>query len=310
MEEVVGGKKPYMKPPLSYDDMIWLLKKRWLSCWDEDKLKHYLQHTGYYRLSAYFKSYQTKDDKFFPWTIFDEIWDLYIFDRKLRLHTLDAIEKIEVSLKANINDILSLKKWCFRYLDKTNFDILPWSFDEKMYSDLCNRIDDIKKSNRDIVKYYQSKYDTQDLPSRILFQELTIWEISNIYNIFSQAIRQEIADVYWVYERDLKNWIQTLMNIRNICAHHWRLWNRRYVFKARVNDTVLKSKFQKWENNMWYLEVVPNYYNLILIIMHLLKKINRNFDWLTDLINLLDAHGNKYNERMWLNWKWYEYLQS
>jgi abortive infection bacteriophage resistance protein len=32
---------------------------------------------------------------------------LYIFDRKLRLLTLDAIEKIETSLKANINDYMT-----------------------------------------------------------------------------------------------------------------------------------------------------------------------------------------------------------
>lgn len=304
MNKVVPTPKEYTKQPLDCDQMLELLKSGWLSCNDENKVKHYLQHTWYYRLLAYFKSFQTRDDNFIPWITFDNVRDLYVFDRKLRLLTLDAIEKIEVSLKANMNDILSLKKWCFWYLDPSNFELGTWSFNEKIYNELCKKIDDIKISNRDIVKYYQAKYETQDLPSWILFQELSIWEISNIYNIFPQWVRQEIADVYGVYERDFKNWIQSLMTIRNICAHHGRLRNRRYIFKARANDTVLKSKFQKQKNIAWYPEVVPNYYNLMLIIMHLLKVINKNFDWIMDVDKLLKEHNNKYAKGMWLYPNW------
>lgn len=309
----LSGKKSYTKPPLNHDDMIGLLRERGLSLWNENRVKQRLQHTGYYRLSAYFKSFQYKNDTFFSWTTFDEVWDSYIFDRKLRLHTLNAIEKIEVSLKANMNDILSLKKWCFWYLDKTNFDLTPRKSSKHIvkqpadiHKELMDKIEGIKKSGREIVKYYQSKYDTEDLPSRILFQELTIGEISNIYNIFPTATRQEIANVYGVYERDFKARIQTLNNIRNICAHHGRLWNRRYVFKVRANDTTLKSKFQKQKNIRGYAEVLPNYYNLALILIYLLRRINKKFDWLSDLRKLLKSHKNKYNKRMWLNRKWYK----
>jgi len=296
--------------------MVLLLKSRWLVCLDENRVKHHLQHTGYYRLSGYFKSFQTPDDKFFSSTTFDQVRDSYIFDRKLRLHTLDAIEKIEVSLKANMNDILSIKKWCFWYLDKTSFDLTPrkqsinWVPVRQpinTYDDLIKKINQVNAptSGRDIVKYYRSKYTTNDLPSWILFQELTLWEISNIYNILPNAVRQEIADVYGMYERDLKSRIWTLMNIRNICAHHGRLWNRRYVFKVRAIDKTLWNKFQKYKNWSWSLEVTPNYYNLSLMLMYMLRRINNKFDRLGSLRKLLKTHKSKYNRRMWLSAKWY-----
>lgn len=306
-------KQPYIKPPLDHIAMVQLLKKRWLEIWDEGKVEKHLKHTGYYRLSAYFKSYQKKDDTFIQGTSFHDVWDTYIFDRKLRLHTLDAIEKIEVSLKANINDIFSIKKWCLWYLDPANFDLTPrvsynpnakQPFD--IHKELMTKISNISGSPRENVKYYQQKYTPNELPSWILFDELTIGEISNMYNLFPQATRQEIADVYGVYERDFKAWIQTIMNIRNICAHHGRLWNRRYPFKVRANDIIFKSKFQKFKNKGWYMEVIPNYYNIFLIITHLLWKINKNFHWTDGLKNILKQHKHRYNKRMWLPARWYK----
>lgn len=41
-------------------------------------------------------------DKFLPDTSWDDIYNLYKFDRKLRLLVFDAIERIEVSLRTQI----------------------------------------------------------------------------------------------------------------------------------------------------------------------------------------------------------------
>lgn len=316
--QVPKAKKIYIKPPLTHEEMITLLENRGLIL-DKNRniIQDHIQHTWYYRLSSYFKSYQKSDDTFYPKITFSIVRDTYIFDRKLRLHTLDAIEKIEVSLKANINDIMSIKSWCLWYLDKTNFDLIPRRTSNKtnkrippepvdIYSDLVKIINKISSSWREMVKFYQQKYDPKELPSRILFQELTIGEISNLYNILPQTTRQEIADIYWVYETDLRAWIRTLVNIRNICAHHWRLWNRRYVFKVRANDTKFKTKFQKFTNRRWYTEVIPNYFNLTLIIVYLLRRINKNFDRLGDLRKILKSYKNKYNKRMGLYSKRYK----
>ena len=42
------------------------------------------------------------DHKFKPGTKWKSIWDLYLFDRKLRLLVFNAIERIEISLRTRI----------------------------------------------------------------------------------------------------------------------------------------------------------------------------------------------------------------
>ena len=76
---------------------------------DERMAETYLLRIGYFRLSAYSLSFQTIKDVFNPGTIFDNILKVYFFDRRLRLLVLDAIERIEVSIRAQIVNFLALK---------------------------------------------------------------------------------------------------------------------------------------------------------------------------------------------------------
>ncbi|WP_432823816.1 Abi family protein [Trichloromonas sp.] len=88
----------YVKVPLSIEDQAQRLQDRGLTCDNPDRLKHYLAHIGYYRLSAYWLPFErpaeealTRNHLFLPGTSFDAILSLYIFDRKLRLLVMDAI---------------------------------------------------------------------------------------------------------------------------------------------------------------------------------------------------------------------------
>ena len=89
----------YAKVPLSVSDQAQRLLERGLSCDRPERLRHYLSHIGYYRLSAYWLPFeypptenQRRNHLFLPETTFDAVLNLYIFDRKLRLLVMDAIE--------------------------------------------------------------------------------------------------------------------------------------------------------------------------------------------------------------------------
>jgi abortive infection bacteriophage resistance protein len=98
----------------------------------------------------------------------------YEFDRELRLLTLDAIERIEISLRANINDYMSENFGIFWYLDKKLF-LLNTDKKISIYNKLLLKIEKIqKKSGSIFVKHYFKKYDEKKLPSWMLFEELTI----------------------------------------------------------------------------------------------------------------------------------------
>jgi abortive infection bacteriophage resistance protein len=97
----------FLKPSLSLDEQIALLKNRGLIIENPQRLRQYLRFIGYYRLSGYFRRscvgyFQIEGDplhRFQLNTTFDQTLRCYIFDRKLRLMIMDAVERIEVAFR-------------------------------------------------------------------------------------------------------------------------------------------------------------------------------------------------------------------
>ena len=104
-------KKKFEKKPMTPEEHIALMRSRGLVIKDEDKAAHYLKHIGYYRLSIYMLPFQRADKSdrhhdFAPGTDFEDILHLYSFDRKLRLLVIDALERIEISIKSVMVDTM------------------------------------------------------------------------------------------------------------------------------------------------------------------------------------------------------------
>ena len=97
-------KVAYQKPPTSFSTQVELLKQRGLIIPDKAKAEFYLAQINYYRLAAYCLPFEQdhSSHRFQSGTQFDDILNLYIFDRELRLLVLDAIERFEVSLRTQL----------------------------------------------------------------------------------------------------------------------------------------------------------------------------------------------------------------
>ena len=102
----MGTPTRYSKPALNFNDQLAELKGRGMIVGDEAQAIHWLKTISYYRLSAYFHPFKESDDTCGPGTDFERVQMLYSFDRKLRLLLLDAIERIEVALRAAIAECL------------------------------------------------------------------------------------------------------------------------------------------------------------------------------------------------------------
>lgn len=298
----------YEKISLTIKQQIDLLKSRWLIIEDEKKAFYYLEHIWYFRFSWYLKYFQNEDDFYIKWTSFDQVLDYYILDRKLRLLVLDAIEKIEVSLKANLNNTLSEEAWCFWYTKEKFFNLNKeknkdwykwileknWKLKEKF----------LNEKSSSYVKNFFQKYSSEDfLPSWMFFEELSIWDIEKLFRILDREKRVKIATKFNTYEKHFITWISLITVIRNICAHHWRLWNRKLIIKLKTDDVKFRNYFQIEENN-WKKEVISNFYNSSLVISYLLKMINKNFHWIDDLEKLLNEFPNLKIEEMWFERWW------
>lgn len=298
----------FEKPALDIDEKIKLLKERGLIFEDEDSAKHSIEHIWYFRLSGYCKFFQDKDTNiFFDWVRFQEILDLYVFDRKLRLLTLDAIEKIEISFKANMIDILSKEFWVFWYLNTELFFLKSEKF-QKNYDDFIKIVEEKQEYSSSLfVKDYFKKYDEKYLPSWMLFEDLTIGEVFNIYYMLDKTVQQKIANKYDVNFQDLVNRNQLIRNVRNIAAHHGRLWNRKLIIRLTNRDEKLWWLLQK---DTARNKVIPNYFNWTLVIHYLLKHINKDFSWIQDLSDLFDDFPWIPKEKMWFDENWQQKIEA
>lgn len=90
------------KPPTTYAEQLDILKARGLAVADESVALHRLAHHNYYRLSAYRLPLTVpgNPDQFLPDTSFDTVWGLYVFDRQLRQLVSEALQRMEISVRA------------------------------------------------------------------------------------------------------------------------------------------------------------------------------------------------------------------
>lgn len=143
----------YSKPPLSYDALADLLIQRGLVS-DKKILVNRLKSVSYYRLSGYWYHFRNPDDTFKPGTSFDKVWSRYTFDRRLRLLVLDAIERIEISLRTSLSHEFSHFYGAFGYLEPKN---LP-NLSGKEHSDFMQKIvDEASRSTEAFVKHFKTK---------------------------------------------------------------------------------------------------------------------------------------------------------
>lgn len=103
------GSLHFDKPPLGLDDLVERLAERGLDVLDRDRARRYLRHIGYYRLSPYTIPFQQGGPGHLlrDGTPFDDLLDLYTFDRTLRLLVMDALERVEVAVRAAMTDHMS-----------------------------------------------------------------------------------------------------------------------------------------------------------------------------------------------------------
>ena len=215
---------PYTKPALSVSDMMKHLQRKGLVISDASKAERYLNTIGYYRLSAYFIPFYSHQDVFQNNVTFDDVLSLYIFDRKLRLLTLDPVQRIEVAVRTAISNHMSLKYGPFWILDDQHFE------DFNIYHRLigvCLKYAGSEARHSQSCKHYFTVYGDHPLPpSWMLVEELPMDCWSKLFvNLKNKQDKRAIANQFQFSWRDFASWLQTATIIRNILAHHRRFWN-------------------------------------------------------------------------------------
>lgn len=300
------GKKTFRKPPESVEKHIARYKRRGLLIKDKDRAARYLNYIGYYRLSDYCRSYQIPNDPdhtFIEGTTFDEILDLYIFDRKLRLHVMDALERIEVAIRTVINNHMTLKYGSHWYKDHYHFRRKKYMHSQ--FLDIVKRETGYSGTGGGpyFCKQYFGKYCDPDLPpSWMVAEVLPIGVWSRVYSVLTEPIdRKTISNAFKIRYKFFGSWLHALSYMRNICAHHSLLWNLRFVIKPKM-----QKEFMAVEKNY-------KFFAHVVVIQQFLNAITTNSKWLRTLVetHLNECPIKAYEEQMGFidGWKKLDFMQ-
>lgn len=217
------------KPAYTIANQIALLKERGMRFKNEATAPHFLQNISYYRLKGYWWDMQTdpKLHKFRPDTYFEDILDRYNFDRHLRLILFDAIERIEVSLRTKMIYHLSISYGSLWYLNVSLFDNV--GHHQSLLIELKKEFD---RSQEIFIKDQRNRYPNQDADAWKILEVASMSTLSKFYkNLKHQLPEKAIIskEMGLNLHSELSSWLEAITYVRNIIAHHSRLWSRNMV---------------------------------------------------------------------------------
>lgn len=302
----------YNKPVLSSRQHIEQWQARGLGVPDADKACHYLDAISYYRLSAYSLPLQqgNPDHHFRPGAVFDDLLDLYIFDRELRLLILDAVERVEVALRACMTNVLAGHHGSHAYLDTSVFNTHynhHWLLEQ--IESKCN------DSRAELfIAHYRRRYTSPALPPIWMVMEiLTFKEVSVLFsNLRLKEDKQAISQFWGVPDALLRSWFRALSDLRNVCAHHSRVWNREFGSRPQQPRKPLPG----WpdlspvvvmaEEGEQQIDPTKRLYMMLVVTEYLLRRVNPESDWHQRLFALLEKHPNVSRAHMGMADDWFK----
>lgn len=293
----------YKKPPKTYKEQIELLKERGLIFADETKAERQLSTVSYYRLSAYMFPFKKKVDgkiidEFKEGTTWKDIYNLYVFDRKLRLLVFDAIEKIEVAVRCQIVYQLS-HKYGSHWQD--NQSIFKEPVERLLSSGKTQTIDVFSEIQRHIsdqlgnnraelfIQHYTDTYDEPINPPSWMCVEIMYFNhLSRICTYLKQ--RSDVSGIASFFDlppKTFNSWLHTINYVRNICAHHARLWNRDFNI---VPERLDFSRHRIWISSPSTVKRSKVYYFLCMM-NYILQTVNPNTSFTVRLKTLISEYN-------------------
>lgn len=271
------------------DDQISLLLSRGMAVPDLEYANRCLSTIGYYRLSAYWLSFEerpvdgtTRSKQFKLGTNFDTVIEDYIFDRKLRVLLMEAIERVEIHVRSRWTNRLTLKHGAHAHLKHELFSS-GLAHSEQMVR-LTRAVD---QSNETFIKHYSEKYSVPYTPPLWAATELmTLGELSKwIKATKDSTIKAGVAkDLGLPTKETLEGTIQALAYVRNICAHHSRLWNRRMVKRIPKIKRIEGLVYDEISGNRQPTNYI---YNVLVVVLYLIRRQNTDATFPTRLRELM-----------------------
>ena len=300
LQKIKNNFNSYDKPHLSFEKQLQRLKDNGLNIHNDAYAVKKLSHVNYYRLSAYFLPFQfPKDsdnaDEFFEGTQFREIIKLYDFDAKLRRLVFGALEVIEVYIRTQVTYHHTKKYKAFGYLQFENFDCSQEYFD-KLIRDIK---EESKRSDEKFVSHFKKKYGSNDLPLWTVVEVLSFGTVSRLFSAMKVEDQKLVSQSISVHHKVLQNWLHAFTIVRNICAHHSRLWNKQLRIPFTVPakkplftpmKKITKMRFKEGNTLEISYENNASLFFALSVIKYIFDSIGEEVDFLNEVKQLMAQH--------------------
>ena len=271
----------YTKPALSFEQQADQLLALGFQT-DRKRLVETLSRVSYHRLSAYWYPFVLPDKSFTTDATLDRVWRCYTFDRQLRLLMMDAIERVEVAvLRTLMVEHHTLACGPFGCRNSKNFR--P-EFAGDGHQRMVDELDQAaSRSQEPFVHQFRAKYTSE--PGLPLWMAAEVASFGTLFTFFRYIHFQDqkhIASQLGLPANVLQSWLFCLNYIRNLCAHHSRLWNRELAIRPLIPN--LKNAPE------WHLPLSPDNrrtYAVLTLLRCLLRRIAAQSHWAERLHELL-----------------------
>lgn len=272
----------YIKHPYKYEEQLQKLKDRGCIINDDKKCISILESVNYYRFSAYFLPFKQSNGSYINGTSFEKVFNIYEFDRKLHTILFNALEEIEIFIRAKIAYYHAHKYGALGYLDETNFynkNSNQKHINKKIeyHKKFINNFQREIKSNKKVlfVKHHIDNYNSS-FPIWVATEIFTFGMLSTFFANFKLEDQKILAkDIYNITAYKLESWLRCCTDLRNICAHYGRLYYR--IFSSipkQMNNLDKNSERKLWGailsvkelypfEDKWNNEILQNFINLI-----------------------------------------------
>ena len=276
------------KPVKTIQEHIQILKDRGMLFRNIANAHHFLANINYYRLKGYWWEMQADkvNHKFKPNSYFEDIINLYNFDRHFRLIIFNAIERIEIALRTKLIYHISLNYGSH------------WQYDTSLFqnTDLHNAFitkleKDVDDSSEEFIVKHLKNHPKETPESWKSLEVITLGTLSKLYRNINHQLPEKstIAKEFGLNnQKYLASWLLSITYVRNMVAHHSRLWNR-----------VIINKYD-WPKSTQYplLSYTPNQYQrrrifpLVSAILYMNDRISPGHRLKKELFDLFNEFLN------------------
>lgn len=268
-------------------DQILLLKSRGMLFRNEQQAAHFLLNISYYRLKGYWWDMQTDliNHTFGPNTYFEDVMDRYTFDRHLRLILFDAIERIEIALRTKMIYLLSLTYTGLWYLDPALFT------DPAQHSKHLVELQlDFDRSQEIFIKDQKNRFPGDPVDAWKILEVASFGTLSKLYKNLNHQLPEKATiakEMGLNLHSELSSWLESINYVRNIIAHHSRLWSRNMV--KRPLEQLNNPSGPWFTNNLQFVQTKKPFL-IISCMIYLCNSVTPNHQIKAKLLALFQSN--------------------